>query len=360
MKYPIVDFFVDVEEKRDITVLQLTDIQIIDASQKRCANRLGSDGEMYWAKDKMEECCFGYLRKTIKTVKPDLILLTGDIVYGEFDDAGTSLQVFIEFMEGFHIPWAPVFGNHDNESRKGVDWQCRQLENADHCLFLQRTLTGNGNYTIGIRQGRKIKRVFFMLDSNGCWNMSDETYANGHSIRECGFGRDQIEWYTQVAAQIAESAPDVKFSFAFHIQPMAFADAFAKYGFVNGNMVSNPIDLDCRKDVASSDFGYLGSDLKDGWDADGVVWNGFKKLGVDSVFVGHEHCNSASVVYDGIRCQYGLKSTTYDRVNYRQSDGTIVGTFEVKDDPVVGGTVVVLSEADGSLKDAYHVLAYAK
>ena len=71
-------------------------------------------------------------------------------------------------MNQYDIPWAPVFGNHDNESMKGVDWQCEQLKRAKKCLFLQRELTGNGNYTVGIRKGNELKRVFFMLDSNGC------------------------------------------------------------------------------------------------------------------------------------------------------------------------------------------------
>ena len=39
---------------------------------------------------------------------------------------------------------------------------------------------------------------------------------------------------------------------------------------------------------------------------------GIKALGVDSILVGHEHANSASAVYDGIRFQYGQKTGTYE------------------------------------------------
>ncbi len=52
-----------------------------------------------------------------------------------------------------------------DSSRLGVDWQCKQFEAAKHCLFLQRTLTGNGNYTVGIVQGGALKPFFFLLDS---------------------------------------------------------------------------------------------------------------------------------------------------------------------------------------------------
>ncbi len=97
------------------------------------------------------------------------------------------------------IFWAPVFGNHDNESAMGADWQCEQLESAEHCLFKQRTLTGNGNYTVGIEQGGVLKRVFFMVDSNGCSGKSAATTANGHSKGSGGFDADQIQWYTDLA-----------------------------------------------------------------------------------------------------------------------------------------------------------------
>lgn len=346
-----IDFIVDVPEGRDIRVLQLTDTQILDADQTR-PGRTGVD-LVNWASDKMDEKCFNYLRKTVRETTPDLIIMTGDLVYGEFDDAGTSLIALINCMEELGIPWAPVFGNHDNESKKGVDWQCQQLEAAEHCLFKQRTLTGNGNYTVGVRQGDKVKRVFFMLDSNGCGDMSDESFANGHSQKAQGFGKDQIAWYTDVAQKIKKSDASVKISFAFHIQLYVFGDAFAKYGFTNSGTKNNPIDIDKQENKAETDFGYIGRDLKGPWDASDAVYESIKALGADSIFVGHEHCNSASVVYEGIRFQYGQKTGTYDRANYLRSDGTIIGSYDVVGIPIVGGTMIPLSEEDGSIKNPY-------
>lgn len=359
-----VDFVVEVETGSDPVILQLTDPQIIDAAQKRTVDRLGAAGDEYWATDKVEQRCYGYIRQTIEQTKPDLILLTGDIVYGEFDDNGTALLSFIEFMDSFKIPWAPVFGNHDNESNMGADWQCAQLENAQYCLFKQRKLTGNGNYTVGISQDGKIKRVFFMLDSNGCAAASTASLANEHTKTTIGFGNDQVEWYTQTALQIREQHPEAKLSFAFHIQPAIFRDAFEKYGFVNDSaeMSMNPIDISVHPQKADGDFGYLGRCLKDPWDANNRIWKSMIALGVDSVFVGHEHCNSASVVYKGVRLQYGMKSSTYDRANFQNSDGTIVGTamgdLDGNRSPLVGGTVIPLSAEDGSITQPY-IYCYA-
>jgi hypothetical protein len=162
------DFILEVKESRDIVVLQLSDPQIIDAMQKRSVDRLTPKEEEYWATDKIEERCYGYIREVVFRVKPDFIFIAGDLVYGQFDDKGTSLRTFVNFMESFCIPWAPIWGNHDNESVKGVAWQCEQLEKAEYCLFKKGDVTGNGNYTVGIVQGNELKRVFVMLDTHGC------------------------------------------------------------------------------------------------------------------------------------------------------------------------------------------------
>ena len=70
------------------------------------------------------------------------------MIYGEFDDQGTSFELFCDFMDSFGIPWAPVYGNHDNESRKGIDWQNARFEAAPYCLFKKGSTTGNGNYSV--------------------------------------------------------------------------------------------------------------------------------------------------------------------------------------------------------------------
>ena len=183
-----------------------------------------------------------------------------------------------------------------------------------------------------------------MLDSNGCGGASEESKANGHTKTSVGFGQDQIDWYTAGMNAVKKSYGDVKISMAFHIQTAAFAPAYEKYDYstaLNGNKdLLTPIDLGNGGD--GGDFGYLGRNPKGPWGGDLFVK--MKASGVDSVFVGHEHCNSISVVYEGVRLQYGQKSSTYDRANYLTKDGTIVGSYEEKGTPIVGGTIIPLSE----------------
>ena len=325
----------------------------MDGAQERYEGRLGALKPFYGT-DMVEERCYDYITETVNASKPDLIIITGDIVYGEFDDSGEALESFVSFMDGFKIPWSPVFGNHDNESVKGVDWQCDLLENSEYCLFEQKTLTGNGNYSVGLEQDGKLLRVFYMLDSNGCGAASSQSLANGHTKTSAGFGQDQINWYTAQIREIKEVSPTTKFSFAFHIQISAFADAYAKYGFDNSTTSEKPINIDYYYGKANGDFGYLGRNLKGAWDANKTVYNGLKALGVDSIFVGHEHCNSASVVYEGIRFQFGQKSSEYDRFNWVSANGAITGSYmnACAGTPLMGGTVIPLSQ-DGSIHNPY-------
>ena len=78
--------------------------------------------------------------------------------------------------------------------------------------------------------------------------------------------------------------------------------------------------------------------------------------GVDSVFVGHEHTISASVTYEGVRLQFGQKSSTYDSANYINTSGEIVRSYSDAGIPLVGGTVIPVSQKDGTIKP--YILLY--
>ena len=345
------DFIVEVPVGRNPVILHISDTQIIDNTQVRAGDTAQSD---YYAPNKMEDRLLGFLRETITATKPDLIIITGDLVYGKYDDKGTSLLALINAMDSYKIPWAPVFCNHDNESKKGADWQCEQLENSKYCLFKQRELSGNGNYTVGISQGGKLTRVFFMMDSNGCGGASAESLANGHTYSQVGFREDQVNWFMEVGTEIKELSPNTKVSFAFHIQINQFKKAYEKYGFIDYNTKENPVSIDWHPNKEDGDFGYLGADLKSPWDQNNEVFNKMLSIGLDSIYVGHEHNNNASVVYQGVRYQFAQKISTYDRCNWLRNDGTILSSYPNPSGTkeIMGGAVNILDET-GAIIDGY-------
>ncbi len=348
----LVDFIVPIESGKEPVVLQLSDTQTCN-----------------WGD--LNKMCNDYVRETVKATKPDLIILTGDIVYGRFDPEGALLKDLIRCMEELQIPWAPVFGNHDNESLMGVDWQCQQLEAAEYCLFKQGNVTGNGNYTVGLEQDGKLLRVFYMMDSNGCGTpMCDSNGVQtippiGTNVvkTSAGFGSDQVTWFIDSAQYIRQIDESVKFSMAYHIQSSIFSSAFLKYEEYDGrvenssSVLQNPLNLDTLEGADETDFGYLGRTMKGPWSNASLSIANLKSYGVDSIFVGHEHCNSVSIVYEGIRFQYGQKSSTYDRYNTVLADGTIFGGY-IDDHPagskeLIGGTVIPVSSVDGSIGKGY-------
>lgn len=345
----VVDFTVDVPVGRDPIVLMLSDPQIIDAAQQRTDDRLGGLTDRY-SRANIEDRVLRYIREAVTQTQPDLILIAGDIVYGEFDDSGYATELFVQFMETFQIPWAPVMGNHDAETAKGIDWVCDLYENATHCLFNQNTLTGNGNYTVGITQGGKLLRTFFMMDSNGYGTMSAATSANGHSTSTAGFGLDQIDWYQQEIANIKEVSPQTKLSFLFHIPIKAFVDALIENGFDNA---SNNSFVNFDTDSNPDTFGMAHERISFPWDNANTTFNDLKACGVDSIFSAHAHGNSMGAKYQGVHLQFGLKTGTYDQAMYRNGNDVNYG-YTDGGDPIVGGTVIPVSKTDGTISP-YHL-----
>lgn len=332
----LVDFAVQVESGRDMRVLHISDPQLTDTVNA-------------------EEYCYRYVRQVVTRYDPDLILVTGDLVYGQADKDGAIFTDYVEFMDTLDTPWAPVFGNHDNESLMGVDWQCDQLENAENCLFKQRTLTGNGNYSVGLVQDGKLKRAFFMLDTNGCGNMSAATSANGHSTAMVGLQEDQKAWYRGEIERIRQHSADTKIAMAFHIQPNIFHLAIGKYV---PKQTYFGVDLDTFDKTERGDFGYIATDMKGPWDRNDEMYCDLTELGIDSILVGHEHLNSFSIVAEGVRMQYGQKCSQYDRYN-KWVDGVVVGDYSKTGTPILGGTMMGVSQLDGSyLLDQTGLLLY--
>lgn len=352
----LVDFLVDVEEGRDIRVLQLTDTQIINSDEKRYSSALGGVQTDLYNPDAIEYSYKDTVRYVIETLDPDFIILTGDQTYGKFDDSGENHADLVEFIDSFQIPWAPIFGNHEIETNVGADTLCRQYEEAEYCLFKQNTITGNGNYTVGLTQGGELKRVFFMMDSNGTYQASQKSINNGQTKTTWGFANDQVEWYTTVGEAINATAPEAKISFAFHVPFRAVYDALAIYGWEEGgDYGSNPIFIDDVEGKADTDFGFIASAGGDIWDNDYACYNAMKEIGVDSIFVGHIHSTSASIVNDGVRFQFGLKTGVYDTRLTEMADGSYDATHAVGGKPYIGGSAIILSEEDGSIKEAYHI-----
>lgn len=310
-------------EKNVYKILQISDIQIIDSSQQRYKERLKSDEFEEWLPEKIDSNCFDIVKQIAKKAEPDLIICTGDQVYGQFDDTGRVFEKYVNFMDSLNIPWIPIFGNHDRESKKGIDWMCDRLTESPNCIFERGDTDGEGNFEVLIKKDGKAIRTFYFMD----------TFANN----KVGLTNRQLSWLDEKIRETKRNLGSIKMAVVTHIQPAVFGEVLKKIGF-NGSPAIVKTDDNLQMCLAK---------LKNPWDDDGAFWGLVKKHGIDSVIVAHEHCNFFSMIYDGVRLQYGLKSSVYDRNVYIGADGIPIGSYCTCGTPLVGGTVMDMDTNNG-------------
>lgn len=105
----------------------------------------------------------------VEQTKPDLITLTGDQTWS--NENLISLTNLIKWLEGYKIPFAPVFGNHDygnnfSSAVAGLNYSCDLYEGSKYCLFDRgpTNIDSLGNYAINIEEDNKIVKTLYMVD----------------------------------------------------------------------------------------------------------------------------------------------------------------------------------------------------
>ena len=336
-----VDFVLNIESGKDIEIIQFTDTQIQVAETAR--NDLRKQdltctyGDVFTYEEKLDK----YIRTVLENSDPDLIVITGDLVYGETDDSGEHLQHLIALMDSFETPWAVCFGNHDNESNKGVLWQCEQLASAEYGIFKRGSVTGNSNYNIVLRQDGEIKNTVFLFDTHGCRvlpregaGLQAENPDYDLITQEEGIFDDQIEWFVSCNEAIQKLAGrETVGNLTFQHIPVreAFVAVNEKY-----QPNANTTTVRCRQD---GDCGFLMDGVGQSWgvDQDGKLLAACRANGTLGMFFGHTHNNDASVLWNGIRYTFGSKTGTYDF--YTQA--------------LLGGTQIMLDSETGELSVAH-------
>ena len=327
---------VKIPDNEGLKILQLTDMQIIDASQCRRADRLSSRELEAWSPSCVDKNCFSHIKDLVTQTCPHLILVTGDIVYGEFDDSGRILRLFVEFMESLNIPWAPVFGNHDKESRIGISAICELFESAPNCLFGTETDAfedGESNYAVRIYQGDRLVEMVYMLDTKGCTRATDESIRRPAEITEgqCRF----IERAAEDARR--EAGKTVPAIAAYHIPTVQFFTAYEEKGYWKPEGFAIGVTVPAEK----GDFGaYYEKGSKPALSPEDFLER-LTACGVNGVFTGHDHMVNTSVVWRGIRWTFGMKCGTYDYHTNGSLGGTLIeienGRLSVHHVPTVVG-----------------------
>ena len=339
------DFVLNVEEGRDVKILQLTDIQIIDSSQQRYDGRLHTWSTEWWKPTKLYDVSFKYTREAVAASNPDLIVLSGDNTYGEFDDSGLMLQALIREIDSYGIPWTLTWGNHDNETYKGTVWMAQQYAASEYCRFTieDSGITGSGNFTVGVVQGGELTTAVFCVDSNGHTALTANNPASdANYVYTAGQGiqQDQINWIESELAAIKTANGGVaveSIGFTHHPLQGQKEGLVSKYGYAptatgtqESPLVITDNNLASTVTVQDGDFGTLyyeptWTDVAGvGGTTDLALHNVSKAGNLVGWFFGHIHWNNASVLYDGVRYTNGLKAGMYDDYEPTDVGGTLI------------------------------------
>ena len=337
------DFVIDIPAGRDIKILQLSDLQTMEMDGVRNENRYHQIGNAFFGDNVHDQQIqtWRYVEEAIARSNPDLIVLAGDIIYGQTDDDGSQWLEVCEKMDSYAIPWLVIFGNHDNESAKGVLWQIEQVRSSEYGILKQGSVTGNSNYSVGLRQDGMFKYTLYMMDTNGCHTypnnpgegMMDDNPDIALITQQAGIYPDQRAWIHQTGKYIAEQYGDVPALVFMHI-PITEAATAARRQYKE-TYQSYPFTPDLAGDTGVSYEAFVGLDTG------GAFWDLAKMHGVTGMFFAHQHNIAASIVWDGIRLSYGLKTSTHD---YHLPE-------------LLGSLAITLGEDDGALSVDYQYTA---
>lgn len=95
------------------------------------------------------------LEKVLDAEKPDLVVFTGDQLNGQGTawDAKSILAKFAKVVTRRKIPWASVFGNHDDEDGDLKTAQARYMQALPYSLVQPgpSDIDGVGNYVLKVK-----------------------------------------------------------------------------------------------------------------------------------------------------------------------------------------------------------------
>ncbi|MBQ8227729.1 MAG: metallophosphoesterase [Clostridia bacterium] len=283
------DSVIQKDPDEDLNILVITDVQ------------LNGDEVLGETRFKTEEL----ITKLVNKTDPDLIVVVGDNAIGIF-----AYHWFVEFMDSFNIPWAPVMGNHDGQGLSSESWAAYKMIKADNCLFkFGPEDMGHGNYTVQIRQGNKFIHTLYLMDTH------DSTdYIDGDIVLEDvydGLWKNQIEWYKWNVNGLNElTNSTVESTLFIHIPLPEYNNAYEAIG-------SDPTAFGQKSEYICC------SGMNTG------MFDVLKELGsTKNVICGHDHVNNFSTNYQGIRLSYATKT----------------GTGSYHDTSIQGGSLLTIDE----------------
>lgn len=287
-----------------ITILaaSLTVCTVVQARQQRPELKFNSDGtfkvvqftDTHIRTSLPEEAAAVYDRMdyVVRTERPDLIVLTGDIV--TVKPAAPEWDRLISRLDSYRIPWCAVFGNHDEEqdlTRAQMSSLIAAGKYSMNRIDKASMELADVELPVLASDGRGGAFYVFCMDSHG------DTTLDGKGCYDW-FTPAQVQWLRDRCT--ARTSPDgtVAQSLAFfHIPLREYIDAWADHEDPREGSWTSSKTLGIRGECICC------AALNTG------MFAAMKETGsVIGMSVGHDHDNDFVAAYHGIAMCYGRYS----------------------------------------------------
>lgn len=253
--------------------------------------------------DSRSQLVLDNIHSVLNAEKPDLVVLTGDIVTGG-SDRRIGLREVLEAISSHKVPFAVTFGNHDAEGNLTRPELLLEAQTFPYNLSsTTKGITGVTNYILPVMSStgdHKTAASLYVFDSNTYY--FDKEISNYDNIHF-----DQIAWYRENSTKYTKEnnnvpIPSIAF---FHIPLPEYNYAIAdKHGYWTGT----------RKE----------------WGGESLINSGLFSSFLDmkdmmATFVGHDHDNDYAIYFHGVLLTYGRFSgcmSTYN--NLIPSGGRVI------------------------------------
>ncbi|NDV95352.1 metallophosphatase [Dysgonomonas sp. 521] len=243
------------------------------------------------------------IRQVLDAEKPDIAILTGDIVTDT--PAKEGWESIARIFEEAKTPWAVTLGNHDEEAgltREGVfDF----IESFPYFIGEKGPkLSGSGNYVLPVlaHQGTKAAALLYCIDSHN----KPSAYKYGHYD---WIHFDQIDWYRKTSDRYTlqnNNAPLPSLAF-FHIPVLEFNNVVGK-----------------EKTLGNKEEGVASPEINSG-----MFCSMVEKKDVMGIFAGHDHNNDYIGIEQGIALAFG-RTSGVDAYGKLERGGRIIKMYEGK------------------------------
>ena len=253
-----------------------------------------------------QEATLRLLYAELDAADADLVVFTGDQVHGPSVRTEAAMEKALDAILApvaeRGIPFAAVFGNHDNEGGVSKETQLAIYQSYPGCLMSAGPdgITGCGNYNLLVWSSDGSRPVCNL------WFLDSGTYGEKGVSKYARVEQDQIDWYTSTAGVLAEQYGEMLPAYLFqHIivpeiydllteAPASekktdgvvegFSSRSGHYykmgdGFTAGHLGEAP----CPPDIPSGEF----AAIRDTGD-------------VVAAFFGHDHKNDFVGTYEGV------------------------------------------------------------